>query len=129
MPYKDKDKQRKFQREWRRNKLRIDPEYKKRQKICKDEGNAKNLEISRKLVAEFKKNGCRVCDERDPDCLCAHHKDPSKKKFTIGRLTGLRPTPESVKKELEKCICLCCNCHTKLHAKLRREGKKDGQKL
>ncbi len=121
MPYTDKDKQREYQRKWRRKKLRSDPEYKKRQKLCKDRINERNLVACRQLVVEFRRNGCSYCAEKDPDCLCAHHKDPSKKKFTIGKWHSAKPTPERVKKELEKCICLCCNCHAKLHAKQRRE--------
>ncbi len=125
MPYKDKDKQREYQAKWKRDKLRTDPEYKKRQKSCKDRINDSNLTIARKLVAEFRKNGCKKCNEKDHDILCAHHKNPKTKKFSLGRLTSLRPTPENVAKELKKCICLCHNCHTKLHARQRRREKKE----
>ena len=46
-----------------------------------------------------------------------HHKDPSKKDFVISSsVRGLG----KVKKELEKCILLCSNCHKELHEEIRQ---------
>jgi predicted HNH restriction endonuclease len=46
---------------------------------------------------------------------------------------SIKHTRETLKKELAKCICLCANCHAKLHAKQRRLKKKQeinsGKKL
>lgn len=47
-----------------------------------------------------------------------HHKDPSMKDFSIGK--QLR-TFEAIKKELDKCILLCSNCHRTLHSLTQEE--------
>ena len=42
-----------------------------------------------------------------------HHKDPSKKEFTIGtKNIGFKRLSE----EIKKCILLCANCHRELHS-------------
>jgi hypothetical protein len=57
-----------------------------------------------------------VCSERQPCCLVAHHLDPSKKDFNIGDARSNKLGFASVQEELEKCVCLCMNCHSKVHA-------------
>lgn len=49
----------------------------------------------------------------DPVCYDYHHKNPDEKEFTIGEnsLIGW----ERFKKEIEKCILLCANCHRLEH--------------
>lgn len=43
-----------------------------------------------------------------------HHLDPSKKEFGVGKLA--QKSWKVIKKELEKCILLCANCHRIEHA-------------
>ena len=72
--------------------------------------------LVKKLIAEFKSDGCELCDESEPCCLSAHHKNPSEKKFEIGNAVRLSVSPQIVMDELDKCFCLCHNCHAKVHA-------------
>ena len=46
--------------------------------------------------------------------LAFHHKNPTKKDFSISR-NGVTNSWNSVKKELDKCILMCHNCHSELH--------------
>lgn len=55
---------------------------------------------------------CEQCGENHPQCLEFHHVDPSQKDFMISKI---RFSSQKLKKELEKCIVLCSNCHRKLH--------------
>ena len=69
---------------------------------------AKKLLILNKLG-----NKCSMCNESRPWVLSFHHTDPSQKENHIhdlrkGRLSLLE-------KEIEKCICVCENCHRKIH--------------
>lgn len=63
--------------------------------------------------------GCYSCGNRDPFVLTFHHSDPSKRKFSIQRNTMSKKI--GLEEEIEKCICLCFNCHNIAH---RIFGKK-----
>jgi hypothetical protein len=60
---------------------------------------------------------CSVCGYANcDDALGFHHLDPSKKLFTLG---GTRANPKNwndVVNELRKCILVCHNCHSEIHA-------------
>ena len=60
------------------------------------------------------KLGCQTCKEWDPYCLEFHHPDPNVKEFGIGN--NITNSLETLLSEIEKCICLCSNCHKKVHA-------------
>ncbi len=57
-------------------------------------------------------NKCANCIENDPACLDFHHKNPEDKEFQLSKANH---SIENIKKEIEKCILLCANCHRKLH--------------
>lgn len=50
-----------------------------------------------------------------------HHKDPKEKDFNVTG-NGFGRSDELIKKEIQKCILLCCRCHRELHEELR-QGK------
>lgn len=58
------------------------------------------------------KTPCIICGE--PFCIDFHHKNPSEKEFTISKKTNLGKDKLLV--EIQKCVCLCANCHRKVHA-------------
>jgi hypothetical protein len=60
---------------------------------------------------------CEFCgfSECSP-ALHFHHIDPSKKSFGLSNLSG--KSYESLRKEAEKCVLVCANCHHKLHGGL-----------
>lgn len=60
------------------------------------------------------KKECLICGENEPVCLDFHHKDPNEKDFTIGKHRN--KSKENLLKEIEKCVCVCANCHRKIHA-------------
>lgn len=62
------------------------------------------------------KSPCIVCGEKEPVCLDWHHLDPNQKELTIGR--SFNRAREILMKEISKCVCLCSNCHRKVHAGL-----------
>lgn len=57
---------------------------------------------------------CSICEENSSCCLEMHHKDPKLKDFSISKMSNKRF--ERIICEAEKCICLCSNCHKKVHA-------------
>lgn len=62
------------------------------------------------------KTPCIICGESEPFCIDFHHKNPSEKEFTISKKTNLGK--DKLLAEIQKCICLCANCHRKVHAGL-----------
>jgi len=63
---------------------------------------------------------CCVCGYKK--CIAAidfHHKDPTKKDFSIKNLSHL--AWERMKKEVIKCVLLCANCHREHHWKEKNE--------
>ena len=57
---------------------------------------------------------CCVCGESDASCLDFHHLDPSEKEMDPS-LT-VQYGKKAIIEELNKCACLCANCHRKEHA-------------
>ena len=60
------------------------------------------------------KTQCLICGETEPVCLDFHHKDPNEKDFTISK--HVSRSKENLLMEINKCVCLCANCHRKVHA-------------
>lgn len=78
--------------------------------------NIRRYRIKKKAV-EYKGGECIKCKWKgDISAFDFHHKDPSKKDFTLGNrfLAGMKW--EYVKKELDKCILLCAICHRIEHS-------------
>lgn len=64
-------------------------------------------------MIEYKGNKCERCGyDKNITALEFHHLDPSTKKFTI---SDTHRNWEELKKELDKCILLCANCHREIH--------------
>jgi len=63
---------------------------------------------------------CNKCGETDIFKLHFHHTDPTQKEFEMSKITAHVPWP-IIKQELDKCILLCANCHTSLHAEESRK--------
>lgn len=116
MPYKDVQQRRDYQNAYHHEKSRTDPVYKSKHRARARARNAKQVSLIDELVTAFRSNGCSLCPERSICCLVAHHVDPAQKDFSIAHAKTKRLGAERVKAELSKCICLCANCHAKLHA-------------
>lgn len=56
---------------------------------------------------------CLKCGEDRPYLIQYHHVDPSEKDFTIGTIGTY--SKEHFDREIEKCVCLCANCHIEFH--------------
>ena len=59
---------------------------------------------------------CEICGyAKNLAALCFHHKNPSEKEFILhSRTIGTRSL-DLVKKEADKCLLLCHNCHMEIH--------------
>jgi hypothetical protein len=57
---------------------------------------------------------CLCCDETEIVCLDFHH--IGKKDIDISDMLRNGYSKKNIEKELAKCICVCSNCHRKIHA-------------
>ncbi len=72
------------------------------------------VEKYQKILDDYKKkNGCIKCRIKDHRVLEFHH--TSNKKFSIGSARYNHFGIERVKKEIEKCVVICANCHRIIH--------------
>lgn len=79
--------------------------------------NERRLKIKKQAI-EYKGGECERCGYNK--CLSAlefHHSDPDKKEFS---LSGSHCYSwEKIKKELDKCILICANCHREIHEDIK----------
>lgn len=70
---------------------------------------------------EYKGGKCEKCGyDKCKWVFDFHHLNPEEKDFGISRYSVL--AWEKVKKELDKCIMLCANCHRELHYNAYNNG-------
>jgi 5-methylcytosine-specific restriction endonuclease McrA len=77
----------------------------------------------RDMARELKGNKCAICGyNKCSKALTFHHLDPKEKSFGLSE-RGLTRSWEKIKKEIDKCVLLCANCHTEVHAGITKLPK------
>lgn len=67
---------------------------------------------------EYKGGKCKCCGyNKCNSALEFHHRNRDEKEFSISQLTNLANW-EIIKKELDKCVLVCCRCHREIEAGL-----------
>lgn len=122
MPFKDKDRyqseewkeyQRNYQRGWyERHKV-------KRRALIRERKAA----IYKYIQDAKNQSSCVDCGERHPATLHFHHLNSEDKLFNIGEAVDKGFSLDKIKKEFEKCIILCANCHAIRHYNMRNEKR------
>jgi 5-methylcytosine-specific restriction endonuclease McrA len=93
--------------------LRSDKRY--RCKKCSMDAVIKRRKLLKVKSVEYKGGECQVCGyKRCTDALEFHHLNPDEKDFGLS-VSGNTRSWEKIKKELDKCILLCSNCHREVH--------------
>lgn len=70
-------------------------------------------DIKRKLV-KYKGGKCQICGyNRCIEALDFHHTNQEEKEYSV---SGGTKSFERLKKEVDKCILVCANCHREIHA-------------
>ena len=74
--------------------------------------------LKAKLV-EYKGGKCEICGySKCIDALDFHHLNPEEKQFN---LSSAKVSFEKAKKEVDKCILVCANCHREIHYTINQE--------
>lgn len=72
----------------------------------------------KKQALQYKGNKCQLCGySKCKSAMEFHHPDPLQKDPRLIRRSGrMANLPfDSMKKELDKCVLLCANCHREIH--------------
>jgi hypothetical protein len=59
---------------------------------------------------------CVDCGFFHPSAMDFHHLDSSSKKIGVSDLSRKGYSIELIREEIEKCVCLCSNCHRIRHS-------------
>jgi hypothetical protein len=87
-------------------------------KPCTSNQTSERQRKLKELAVNYKGGCCIKCGyNKYNGALEFHHLDPSKKDFTIAHL-NLHAFNEKIKKELDKCILVCSNCHREIHGNI-----------
>lgn len=93
---------------------------------CKDCSKLQVITRQQKLKQEavdYKGGKCLSCNyDKYQGALEFHHLNPNEKEFNISQIKFF--SLNSIKKELDKCILLCSNCHKEIHANLIKYDEK-----
>lgn len=85
---------------------------------CRVEAVQRRRDKIKQLAVEYKGGKCAICGySKYIGALEFHHLEPEQKDFSIGS-KGYTRGIETVKRELDKCILVCANCHREIHAGL-----------
>lgn len=102
--------------------LQVHHKYKNKwvcRKCCTEATQRRRVRVKRKAV-DYLGGCCQICGYNDCiDALDFHHLDPVQKEFSISH-DGVNVSYDKLKKELDKCILLCANCHREVHASLKQ---------
>ena len=89
--------------------------YRKKKQYYLDKAAERRKKV-RQEFEQFKSTlKCEKCGESHIACLDFHHKDPQEKDIEISHAVGRSWGVGKLKKEIDKCVILCSNCHRKLH--------------
>lgn len=94
------------QRKYRKN------HGKQNYKECRQRRKEKIYKQYREYMSDKK---CTHCGYNDQRSLVWHHIEPNDKKNGVIQLIGKHNGWDSILREINKCICLCHNCHNILH--------------
>ena len=78
----------------------------------------KDNQALKKECINYMGGKCSICGySKNTAVLDFHHKDMSEKEDGLSNLINRRigRTLEQLKPELDKCICVCANCHREIH--------------
>lgn len=100
---------------YRKGDIHYEESLKKKRKGENSKAVSKRRRKIKEMAVEYKGGKCVFCGyNRCIGALEFHHLNPDEKDFNIAS-TGTTRSWEKVKKELDKCICVCANCHREIH--------------
>jgi hypothetical protein len=92
-------------------------------KTCTSEQTTERMRNLKSKMIEYKGGCCVRCGyKKYQGALDFHHLDPNEKDFNLSHLRRYS-FDDRVKKELDKCILVCANCHREVHNEIVQKEK------
>lgn len=122
MPFKDpsryqseewKEYMRNYQRSWHQR-------HREKRLVKKYERKAAIRDYIQNMKSQLR---CVDCGQRHPATLHFHHRNSEDKAFNISEAVDKGFSLDRIKKESEKCIVLCANCHFIRHYDMRNKNQ------
>ena len=77
--------------------------------------NSKAYRERKRAKIQAQKTPCIVCGfDKHPEAIDFHHINQSNKSFAVAEMMG--KSWNLIQAEIDKCVCLCANCHRLHHA-------------
>lgn len=96
-------------------------------KKCSSDNVSKRRREIKRILVDYKGGKCEKCGyDKCIDALEFHHIDKNEKNFGISN--GNCKSLEVLKKEADKCILLCSNCHKEIHYEEKLSLEEEKQK-
>lgn len=98
----------------------MESEHRLRCKRCRSEAVARRRRKVKENLVEEAGGRCVICGfDRSVCALQFHHRDPSQKTFGLAH-RGITRSIAEVRREAEKCVLLCSNCHAEVERGVTR---------
>ena len=86
------------------------------QDICNTCKTARDRRDKKRKAIEYKGGKCEKCDyDKCESALQFHHLNPEEKDATVSSMIARNKSWKEIKKEVDKCILVCANCHHEIH--------------
>lgn len=110
MPYANKEELKRYQTAYKKEYDKR-PDVKQKRKELREARSKRNKEFVLEQMTP-----CIVCGEDDSVVIDFHHLNHTEKEHGISKLIHNNSSLEKIKTEIDKCVCLCSNCHRRVHA-------------
>lgn len=115
---KDKEKLKKYQKEWYEKQKKLNSAH---LKLRQAKNNKQKVESGRQKKIRYlllKGGECSICgykyDSTNAAAFDFHHVDIAEKEYSPSQI--LKYGEDKIQAELDKCILVCSNCHRLLHS-------------
>lgn len=122
----DRDKKKVSNKIYRlKNKIKL-KQYRSKNKKRSNELRNKRYLMKKLEAINYKGGKCSICGyDKCIQALEFHHLYPNEKESDISILIQKNKDFKLIKRELDKCILLCSNCHREIHYNINIGGNND----
>lgn len=89
--------------------------YVSRAEVRREQVKARQRAIKKEIQDYKLSRGCELCGYKKSAVALTFHHKAKDKEHNIARMVTQGRALKSIYKEIDKCMCLCSNCHHEIH--------------